>query len=180
MPLQTPSHITCLSLLSPAPAQSHPNYGPSLQHPAQQGPPLVIPSLEGTVICFLGMVQHPHLAARTPRQPDILPDFAQDFTYPLHSPSLNRPSICFFFLHKEGLKHKTIKCYLSGIRHAHIAAGFPDPFNAQAQSRPRLDYIIKGHQQTAGPLRSQTIATFTNHAADSLENMPTLGSQERP
>ena len=42
---------------------------------------------------------------------------------------------------REGLKHKTIKSYLSAVRHLHIAEGVPDPFQLP---RHRLEYILKG------------------------------------
>ena len=31
-------------------------------------------------------------------------------------------------LAEEGLKHRTIKCYMAGIRHLHIAKGLGNPF----------------------------------------------------
>ena len=47
------------------------------------------------------------------------------------------------FLAQEGLKHQTIKCYLSAIHHFQIAASMPDPFyNA---SFPYLEYVLKGN-----------------------------------
>ena len=49
------------------------------------------------------------------------------------------------FLAEQGIKVQSIKCYLSGIRHLHIAAGFPDFFQT---SHHRLDYIIKGIKRT--------------------------------
>ncbi len=45
-------------------------------------------------------------------------------------------------LSTDALKHQTIKCYLSGIRHAQIALGHGDPF--ANQSMPRLEYVLKG------------------------------------
>ncbi len=45
------------------------------------------------------------------------------------------------FLAREGLKHGTIKVYLSAIRYGQIAAGYKDPF---ATPWPRLQYVIKG------------------------------------
>ena len=51
--------------------------------------------------------------------------------------------LCKFvsFLAGEGLKHRTIKTYLSGVRFLHIRSGFPDPFLSHM---PRLDYTMKG------------------------------------
>ena len=50
-----------------------------------------------------------------------------------------------------GLKHRSIKTYLSGVRYYQIKSGYPDPF--QGPAMPRLDYVIKGikrHQAKAG------------------------------
>ena len=45
------------------------------------------------------------------------------------------------YLAKEGLRHSTIKVYLSGVRYAQIAAGFKNPFSTPW---PRLEYVLKG------------------------------------
>ncbi len=45
------------------------------------------------------------------------------------------------FLAGEGLKHGTIKVYLSGVRYSQIAAGYKDPF---ATPWHRLEYVLKG------------------------------------
>ena len=52
-------------------------------------------------------------------------------------------TLCKFvsFLASEGLKHRTIKTYLSGVRFLHIRSGFPDPFTSHL---PRLGYTLKG------------------------------------
>ena len=42
----------------------------------------------------------------------------------------------------DGLKHRTIKTYLSGVRFHQIRKGYPDPF--QGVSLPRLNYVMKG------------------------------------
>ena len=41
----------------------------------------------------------------------------------------------------EGLKHRTVKAYLSAVRHLHIAEGESDPFQPSLQ---RLEYIFRG------------------------------------
>ena len=41
----------------------------------------------------------------------------------------------------ERLKHKTIKCYLSGVRYLHIREGMPDPFDSRLH---RLEYTLRG------------------------------------
>ena len=50
------------------------------------------------------------------------------------------------FLAQEGLKHQTIKCYLSAIRHFQIAVSMPDPFHND--SFPYLEYVLKGIKKT--------------------------------
>ena len=51
----------------------------------------------------------------------------------------------------EGLKHRTIKTYMAGVRYYHIRSGYADPF--QGAAMPRLDYVMKGikrHQAKEG------------------------------
>ena len=56
---------------------------------------------------------------------------------------VSEATLCKFVSHlaKEGLKHRSIKTYLSGVRFMHIRAGFPDPFLAHMS---RLGYTMKG------------------------------------
>jgi hypothetical protein len=51
--------------------------------------------------------------------------------------------LCYFVaqLSKEGLKHRTIKVYLSAVRYLHIAEGKEDPFQSPMN---RLHYILRG------------------------------------
>ena len=42
---------------------------------------------------------------------------------------------------KEGLKHQTIKSYLSAVRHLQILVGLGDPFS---QNMPMLEYVLRG------------------------------------
>ncbi len=50
-------------------------------------------------------------------------------------------------LGKDGLKHKTIKSYLSRIRHLHIEEGLSDPF---VQPLDRLHYTLRGVKRLEG------------------------------
>ena len=52
--------------------------------------------------------------------------------------------LCMFvtYLAREGLKHSTIKGYLSGIRYTQISLGWGDSFVGPAM--PRLEYVVKG------------------------------------
>ena len=51
--------------------------------------------------------------------------------------------LCSFVavLGSQGLKHQSVKKYLSAIRHAQISAGFPDPFKNTDLSK--LEFILK-------------------------------------
>lgn len=53
--------------------------------------------------------------------------------------------LCSFaaFLAGEGLKHRSVKTYLSAVRHLQISMGLGDPFGAGA-SFPRLEYVLRG------------------------------------
>ena len=57
---------------------------------------------------------------------------------------LSEPVGCAFaaFLADSGLSFRSIKVYISGIRHWQIAAGLPEPFKGQAW--PKLEYVLKG------------------------------------
>ena len=58
--------------------------------------------------------------------------------------------LCGFvsYLADEGLKHRSIKTYLSGVRYHQIKKGLPDPF--KVASMPRVEYVMKGHQVKVG------------------------------
>ena len=50
-------------------------------------------------------------------------------------------------LAEEGLKHRTIKAYLSGVRHLHIMEGLGDPFK---QPLEQLHYVLRGVKRCEG------------------------------
>ena len=50
-------------------------------------------------------------------------------------------------LASEGLKHRTIKSYMAGIRHLHIEEGLGDPF---LPALPRLHYVLRGIKRSQG------------------------------
>ena len=52
--------------------------------------------------------------------------------------------LCSFvaYLAKEGLKFRTIKVYLSAVRHMQIEAAMPDPFKGSPMAR--LEYVTRG------------------------------------
>ena len=67
--------------------------------------------------------------------------------------------LCKFvsYLASEGLKHRSIKTYLSGVRYLQIRSGFPDPFHGSHM--PRLDYTVRGvkrvESERGGGLRTR-------------------------
>ena len=71
--------------------------------------------------------------------------------------------LCSFVavLGSQGLKHQSVKTYLSAIRHAQISAGFPDPFKNTDLSR--LEFILKGlkRQQAYQGTPSKTCLPIT-------------------
>ena len=60
-------------------------------------------------------------------------------------------SLCLYasYLARQGLRHQTIRTYLSAVRHYYITQGFPDVF-ADNQF-PRLQYVLKGVHRAEGP-----------------------------
>ena len=52
--------------------------------------------------------------------------------------------LCSFVSHlaQQGLKHRTIKVYLSAVRHLQIAGNYPDPFGGSPM--PKLEYVLRG------------------------------------
>ena len=61
---------------------------------------------------------------------------------------LSEQVLCYFVSHlsAQGLRHQTIKSYVSGIRHAQIALGLPDPFAKPLF--PKFEYVMKGIKRT--------------------------------
>ncbi len=47
----------------------------------------------------------------------------------------------------EGLKHRTIKSYMAGVRHLHIGEGLGDPF---ISPWPKLHYVLRGVKRSQG------------------------------
>ena len=46
-----------------------------------------------------------------------------------------------------GLKHRTTKSYMAGIRHFHVEEGLGDPF---LPTLPRLHYVLRGVKRSEG------------------------------
>ena len=68
--------------------------------------------------------------------------------YGIHLPfPLREDTLCRYvaFLAKDGLKHKTIKTYLAGIRCFQIKMTLGNPF---AKDLPRLEYVLIGIKRT--------------------------------
>ena len=69
---------------------------------------------------------------------------------------VTEPHLCSFvsLLADQGLKYRTVKVYLSAIRHLQISAAQPDPFGGTPMAR--LEYVLRGikkreAEQGAGP-----------------------------
>ncbi len=58
-------------------------------------------------------------------------------------------TLCHFAatLAVEGLRHKTIKSYMAGVRHLHISEGHGDPFSGGLH---RLHYVLRGVKRAEG------------------------------
>ena len=103
---------------------------------------LAVSPLEGVVQCLFSKgVAASTLTAYSSAHKRYL-DFCSSFNISPSCP-LSESSLCYFVahLHTQGLKHQTIKCYLSGIRHTQIALSMPDPFNSS--SWPKLEHVLK-------------------------------------
>ena len=64
--------------------------------------------------------------------------------------------LCRFcaYLANDGLCHRTIKVYLSAVRHMHIAAARPDPF-AGATPLSKLQYVLRGIKRSEASSRKE-------------------------
>ena len=62
---------------------------------------------------------------------------------------LSEDLLCYYvaFLGKQGLKHSSIKSYLSSLCHMQISYGLEDPFIA---TMPRLEQVVKGIKVNQG------------------------------
>ncbi len=61
----------------------------------------------------------------------------------------NEDTLCHFAasLAVDGLRHRTIKSYMAGVRHLHISEGYGDPFSAGLH---RLHYVLRGVKRAEG------------------------------
>ena len=65
---------------------------------------------------------------------------------------LNEDTLSLYvaFLSLQGVKHQSVKSYLSALRHMQIEAGGGDPFGPGRF--PRLEYILKGLKRNGPPV----------------------------
>ncbi len=58
-------------------------------------------------------------------------------------------TLCHFAasLAVDGLRHRTIKSYMAGVRHLHISERYGDPFSAGLH---RLHYVLRGVKRAEG------------------------------
>ena len=99
-----------------------------------------------------------------------------------HSPlPVSQCILCEFILQlaDEGLKHRSIKTYLSGVRYYQIRSGHHDPF--QGAPMPRLEYVMKGikqHQAKSG-VASRTRLPITPSLLRKLKGVWSASGSER-
>lgn len=109
---------------------------------SQSEPTLDITSLDIAVGGFLdkGIAASTRTAYRSAqrRYAEFCTRYGVTHPYPLTEHILCR---YVAFLAKEGLKHRTIKAYLSGIRYLQIMKALGNPFEV---SLPRLEYVLTG------------------------------------
>jgi len=83
--------------------------------------------------------------------------------------------LCRFaaWLAAQNLRHQSIKCYLSGIRSAHILAGFGDPQFAQMSILEYLFWGIKSLQAKQGtsPINPRFPITNSCHTSQASGGM---------
>ena len=79
-------------------------------------------------------------------------------------------------LANSSLKHQTIKCYLSGVRHLQISAGLPDPFTLPM---PHLKLVLRGIKRHQSQIASTTKARLpiTPHILRSLKEYWSANNQ---
>ena len=79
---------------------------------------------------------------------------------------------------KQGLKHQTIKCYLSAIRHLQISSGLNNPFAGNPW--PRLDYVMRGIKKHQAELLSgqQSRLTITPDIPSNIKKVWDTTSSE--
>ena len=104
---------------------------------------MVIPALESSVRLFFNK----GIAASTQRAYSSALNRYTAFcsTFNINQPfPLSEQVLCYFAAHlsAQGLKHQSIKSYISGICHAQISLGLPDPFAHPLL--PRFEYVMKG------------------------------------
>ena len=70
--------------------------------------------------------------------------------------------LCSFVSHlvQHSLKHRSIKVYLSAVRHLQIQESYPDPFGGAAM--PKLEYVLRG-------VRKQKKVWVNGHASPSVQ-----------
>ena len=82
--------------------------------------------------------------------------------------------LCRFvaMLGREGLKHSTIKVYLSGVRFYQIAQGLGDPFRGVGTSHPQLEYVMRGIKrvQAEGGVKTKPRLPVTPLILDKLQD----------
>ena len=84
--------------------------------------------------------------------------------------------LCLFVSHlaQQGLKHRSIKVYLSAVRHLQIEGSYPDSFGGAA--KPKLEYVLRGGEKARSRKRNGSMATPPHHSRYTLPDKVTVGA----
>lgn len=96
--------------------------------------------------------------------------FCEEYNYPLLP--VSEDILCKYvaFIANQGLKHATIKTYLSAIRHMQIVSGYGDPFKGQMA---RLEYVMRGVKYAEAKTgRGNTRTSYYSSVVESHESWP--------
>ena len=72
------------------------------------------------------------------------------------------------FIGESGLKHRTVKSYLSAIHFLHISEGLSDPFRAPLS---RLHYVLRGVKRIESEKNTPCRERLTSTAAKDQVSM---------
>ena len=135
---------TCLLLPHPTGITSSGHHPTGAARPGvQQGTALDISELDAAVERFLGSGIAPSTRSMYKSAQRRYSNFC--IKYGIQDPyPLREDRLCSYvaFLAEEGLKHRTIKAYLAGIRCLQIHKALGNPF--AHGSMPRLEYVLSG------------------------------------
>ena len=80
------------------------------------------------------------------------------------------------FVVNQGLKHQTIKCYLSAVRHLQISCGGGDP---RVESMPLLELMLRGSRKEQSGIPKRTRLPITPSILEQLRRVWNRDSSDR-